>query len=265
MNMSAKKADRHVLYQKSVQEPEAELDFVSETFETLRGRPLELIREDFCGTAHTATAWVERGDAHRAIAVDLDGPTLQWGRENNLARLSEAQRQRIELYQTDVRTPPPVTPDAVLAMNFSYYLFLTREDMIEYFRTVRESLADDGILFLDCFGGSDAPKELREKRKCDGFTYIWEQASYNPINGQMQCYIHFRLPDGTRMDRAFEYYWRLWTIPELRECLADAGFAKSTVYWEGTDEDTGEGDGVFEPSEEGTADPGWIAYIVAEK
>jgi len=34
------------------------------------------------------------------------------------------------------------------------------------------------------------------------------------------------------------------------------------VYWEGVDED-GEGDGVFRRRSHGTADPAWIAYVVA--
>jgi hypothetical protein len=46
--------------------------------------------------------------------------------------------------------------------------------------------------------------------------------------------------------------------------LTEAGF-KATVYWEGTDEDTDEGNGIFVPATEGEADAGWIAYIVAEK
>ena len=53
-------------------------------------------------------------------------------------------------------------------------------------------------------------------------------------------------------------------MPELTEVLAEAGFAKSTVYWEVTDED-GDGDGEFTPEVQGEADAGWIAYIVAEK
>jgi len=42
-----------------------------------------------------------------------------------------------------------------------------------------------------------------------------------------------------------------------------AGFSQVDVYWEGTDEDTGEGDGIYTPTEQGDADAGWIAYIVA--
>ena len=120
------------------------------------------------------------------------------------------------------------------------------------------------VIFLDAYGGYEAPMVLEEKRECDGFTYIWEQASFNPIDGMMDCHIHFTFPDGSRMDRAFSYRWRLWTLPELREMLAEAGFRDIVVYWEGTDEDANEGNGIFEPAEMGDPDPGWICYIVAQ-
>jgi hypothetical protein len=38
-----------------------------------------------------------------------------------------------------------------------------------------------------------------------------------------------------------------------------------TVYWQGTDEETGEGNGIFDPATEGDADPGWISYLTAQK
>jgi hypothetical protein len=85
----------------------------------------------------------------------------------------------------------------------------------------------------------------------------------DPITGRTLCYIHFRFPDKSRIDKAFTYDWRLWSIPEVRELLAEAGFSSSTVYWQGTDED-GDADDVFEPAEEGDADLAWIAYIVAQ-
>ena len=81
----------------------------------------------------------------------------------------------------------------------------------------------------------------------------------------MTCHIHFEFPDKSRLEKAFSYDWRLWTLPEIRELLSEAGFADITVYWEGTDEESNEGNGIFEPTESGDADPGWICYIVAEK
>ena len=48
-------ADRHLLYEDSVQCAEAELDFVDGEFRRLRGRQGHVLREDFCGTANTST------------------------------------------------------------------------------------------------------------------------------------------------------------------------------------------------------------------
>jgi len=258
-------ADRHHLYQESVQDTEAEIDFVAETWAELRDRPAILLREDFCGTANTACEWVRRDPAHRAVGIDLDDEVLEWGELNNIAQLDADEQARIELLQQDVVEALPELADIILAMNFSYFLFNTRAAMLEYFRNVREGLVEDGVFFLDAYGGYDAPREIEEERECDGFTYIWEQASFNPIDSMMDCRIHYRFPDGSRIEDAFTYRWRLWTLPELRELLSEAGFSQVTVYWEGTDEEKNEGNGVYQPAEVGDADPGWVCYIVAQR
>jgi len=264
-NRMASGADRHHLYQESVQDTESEIDFIEETWAALRKRPAELLREDFCGTANTACEWVRRDPQHYAIGVDLDPEVLEWGRINNLESLEPRQQSRIRLQQRNVLDSPGELADIVLAMNFSYYLFLSREDLLEYFRCIHAGLVDDGILFLDAYGGYDAPREIEEERECEGFTYVWEQASFNPIDATMTCHIHFRFPDGSRIDKAFSYYWRLWTLPEIRELLVEAGFSDVTVYWEGTDHKNNEGNGIYQPATVGDADPGWVCYIVAQR
>jgi hypothetical protein len=261
----AELADRHYLYQESVQDTQSEIDFVEETWAELRDRPAELLREDFCGTANTACEWVRRDRGHRAVGIDLDGEVLEWGELNNIAQLDADQQARIELLQEDVVETLPEPADIVLAMNFSYFLFNTRAGMLDYFRNVREGLVEDGLFFLDAYGGYDAPRELEEERECDGFTYVWEQASFNPIDSMMDCRIHYQFPDGSRIDNAFTYRWRLWTLPELRELLDEAGFSQVTVYWEGTDREKNEGNGIYQPAEVGDADPGWVCYIVAQR
>jgi len=260
----AGKADRHVLYEDSVQCVEAEIDFVDDTFKSLRNRKARVLREDFGGTANTSCEWVRRRKRNRAIAVDLDRDVQDWGRKHHVAKLGDA-RERITLLNEnvlDVKTEPV---DIVLAMNFSYWIFKEREQMRRYFRSVRDSMVEDGVFFLDAYGGSEAFKEMRERTKYDDFTYIWDQASYDPITGEMVCKIHFSFPDGSRMKNAFTYDWRLWTLPEVREILLEAGFQRVTVYWQGDDEDSDEGNGEFEPAEHGEADEAWIVYITAEK
>jgi hypothetical protein len=261
----AEEADLHDLYQRAVQDVVTEIDFIEETWGELRRRPLELLREDFCGTANTACEWVRRDANHRAIGVDLDPDVLEWGRGHNLSALTPEQRERIRLVQGDVAAGTAEVPDAVLAMNFSYYLLMERAQLGAYFRSVHDNLVADGIFFLDAYGGYEAPMVLEEKRECDGFTYVWNQLSFNPIDSRMECSISFEFDDGSALKDAFRYYWRLWTLPELRELLLEAGFARATVYWEGTDEESGEGNGVYEPAETGDADPGWVCYLVAEK
>ncbi len=261
----AEKADRHTLYEISVQNTEAEFEFIDSTFKRLRRRRPITLREDFCGTANMSCEWVRQRKKNAAIGVDLDEDVLVWGRANNIKRLQPSAQQRITLLRDNVLKVKTNPVDVIVAMNFSYQIFNDRDTLRTYFRHARRGLVDDGIFFVDAFGGYEAYRELEEKTKQDGFTYIWDQASYNPINGEMVCYIHFAFPDKSKIRRAFTYQWRLWTLPELKEVLEEAGFRNVTVYWQGTDEDTGEGNGVFEPATVGDADAGWICFLSAEK
>ena len=261
--------DRHLLYQHAVQDVESEIDFVTQTWSELRDRPAEFLREDFCGTANTACEWVCRDANHHAIGIDLDEEVLEWARLNNLALLDEDQSERIELLNENVMQARPGLVDIILAMNFSYYLFLNRDELRDYFANVLEGLVSDGVFFLDAYGGYEAPMVLTEPRECvddegNEFTYIWDQAEFNPIDSCMSCHIHFEFADKTRMEKAFSYYWRLWTLPEIREILYEAGFSQVDIYWEGTDEEKNEGNGIYTRSETGGADPGWVCYIVAQ-
>jgi SAM-dependent methyltransferase len=259
----AERADIHDLYQRSVQCVEAEIDFVDDTYRSLRGRRARVLREDFCGTANTSCEWVRRRKRNRAIGVDISQEVLEWGRSHNVSALGSGAK-RLQLVCADVMQAQTEPADALLAMNFSYWLFQDRGSLRAYFERTRANLAEDGVLFLDAYGGSEAIRITRDRHKYDGFTYIWDQAFFDPITNHMRCHIHFRFPDGSRLDEAFSYEWRLWTLPEIREVLLEAGYARATVYWQGTDEETGDGDGVFEPAEEGEPDPDWIAYVVAE-
>jgi cyclopropane fatty-acyl-phospholipid synthase-like methyltransferase len=259
----AAKADIHQLYEDSVQCVEAEIDFVDQTYKKLRGRTARTLREDFCGTMNTSCEWVRRRKDNQAWCVDLDRKVLAWGKTHKISQLERPQQERITIIREDVRTvqTPPV--DIVLAMNFSYWIFKTREAMVGYFRHVHASLADKGVFFLDSFGGHESYKEMLETTRYKGFTYVWDQNKYNPITGDATFHIHFRFPDGSAIDKAFSYEWRMWSLPELTEMLSEAGF-RPAVYWEGTGKD-GHGNGIFSKTTRGEADASWIAYIVAEK
>ncbi len=255
-------ADRHELYQRSVQAVEGDTRWLARYFRKRTGRTARILREDFCGTFALACEWVRLHRENRAVGVDLHGPTLAWGRKHNLAQLDEAQRARVRVLRADVRSAPGPKADLTVAMNFSYSVFKTRDDLRAYLRAARRGLRPGGLFLLDAWGGSDVQKELRENRRCSGFTYVWDQASFDPVSHDIVCKIHYRFDDGTWLRNAFVYEWRLWTLPELRELMAEAGFADVRVLWEGTDQQTLRGNGIYREIRRGEADPAWIAYVV---
>ncbi|MDQ7075584.1 MAG: class I SAM-dependent methyltransferase [Gammaproteobacteria bacterium] len=261
----AEKADRHDLYQRSVQGVEFELEFVQETFKALRGRWPHRLREDFCGTALSACEWVKLNPAHSAVAVDIDAEVLAWGEAHNVAEMSVDEQQRIELLSADVLTVETDRVDICQALNFSYWLFQERAQMKAYFQRVHSCLKKDGLFFLDSFGGFEAHQTQEEVRELEGFTYIWQQAEYNPVTADMQCYIHFEFEDGSRLNQAYAYRWRLWGAKEIRELLLECGFSKTRIYLQAFDPETDEPLDEFVESERCEDVACWIAYLVAEK
>lgn len=263
--MTAATSDRFDLYERSVQEPTAECEFIEQVWREKRRRKPRQIREDFCGTAAVCASWIQRHRENNAVGVDLDQPTLDWGLNRIRRALSPSQLKRLRLLRDDVRRGAVRNIDAVLAMNFSHFIFQTRAELRRYYKSVHRSLKRDGVFILDAYGGSESFEEMQEERDLDGFTYVWDQNHYNPITNHVVNHIHFKFPDGTKMERAFTYDWRLWTLPELQEILLEAGFKSVSVYWEGTDDTTGEGNGEWAETRLGEACQGWIAYLAAMK
>ena len=230
---TAKTADKHDLYQRSVQDPATEVFFINRFFKAIRKRAPLTLREDFCGTALLATAWAKAGPRRIAVGVDLDPAVLEYARTHRLEKLDASAARRVGLMQADVRNGPPGPFDAVIAFNFSWQVFKTRELLRSYFGAARGALAEDGVLMLDLMGGWLAMQRRQERRVLKGgVTYVWEHERFDAITHHLQCAIHFELPDGRRLKRAFTYDWRLWTLPEVTELLREAGFAEVDVLWD---------------------------------
>ncbi|MBL9077278.1 MAG: methyltransferase domain-containing protein [Planctomycetes bacterium] len=264
--LTARTADRHVLYQRSVQAAETDAACYARWFKKYTGRDLRVLREDFCGTALLACHHVKRHRDNRAIGVDLHGPTLAWGRIHNVRPLLDAEQQRrLLLLQQNVLEVRSPKADAILALNFSYSVFKTRRELGAYIVNCHRSLKPGGMLFLDAWGGPDVLKQQTDRTRHKGFTYLWEQRRYDPISHEIVCAIHFEFPDGTKFRDAFVYDWRLWTLAELRELFEAAGFEDVHVLWEGTDKKTGTGNGVFRRKERGDMDEAWISIVVGRK
>ena len=155
--------------------------------------------------------------------------------------------------------------DIVSACNFSYWVFKTRDKLKKYFKNTYKCLKKDGLFILDAFGGYEAHQELEERTKHKNFTYVWDQHSFNPVTNDLTCFIHFEFKDKSKLNRAFKYEWRLWSLTEIKECLKESGFKSVDFYMQGWDEKKNEETERFYKTKKCDADPGWLAYIIAKK
>jgi hypothetical protein len=64
--------------------------------------------------------------------------------------------------------------------------------------------------------------------------YTWEQREADMLTAMVTNVLHFQVEvDGdviARHPEAFVYRWRLWSVPELRTAMAEAGFIDTSVY-----------------------------------
>lgn len=257
---TARTADRHELYQLSVQAPDYEVKMLQRMYKRAYGKRALTMREDFCGTALLCATWVASDTQRTATGVDFCADTLAWGKEHNISPLGEA-AERITLLQEDVRTKRSGRYQIVNALNFSYWTFDSRQELARYFRSVHESLDEEGIFLCDSYGGWEATQPMLEPRDVSaGFRYIWDQDSFDPITHRVVNHIHFEFKDGSKMKKAFSYDWRYWSLPEIRELLLEAGFSEVRIYWDQADEDEEEN---YKRTRTAENQPGWLAYVVA--
>jgi len=266
----ASQADVHALYERAVQGPDADVEFFAKTYRELRGAEPKVMREDFCGTAKLCATWCRVDESYQAVGVDLDEPTIESGRARHM---TDDVVDRVTLICEDVRNVASPKADVTCAMNFSYCVFKQREELKSYLASTRKGLKKDGMLVLEIYGGLEAMQELEEDRELDdGITYVWDQDAFDPLTHETLCHIHFDFPDGSRIEKAFTYDWRWWTVPELRDLLMEVGYSDVRLYWEDMEDDeddedemvgTGEYIDVTDESQENQES--WLAYVVALK
>jgi len=259
----AERVDLYDLYEAAVQDPEGDVALLQRMYRTYYDRDPRVLREDFCGTAALCCAWVKADAENRAFGIDIDPGPLAWARKKSFPKLGPEGAARVALLQGDVREVKHEAVDVTVGFNFSYFVFQDRADLLVYFRRAFESLRPRGLFVIDLYGGADSQRTLTESRDHDEFDYVWDQDVFDPIHNRAVNYIHFEFPDGSRIERAFRYDWRLWSIPELRDALHDAGFSRTEPYWERTDRKSNEGTGVYYRAKRAPDDPAWVAYIAA--
>lgn len=262
----AQTADKHLLYQNSVQAPEEDVRMFTRAYQdAFRCTPLRL-REDFSGTGAVCAAWVRSRPDREALGIDLDPETIAWGLEHNVSELTAAQQHRIQLRQGDAREVSRWKADVVVVGNFSFYTLLERVHLKDYLQSARKNLRAQGVLLLQMMGGWEVMQPERwEHRKFPGFSYYWQQDGFDPITHHGLCHIHYAFKDGSILKDAFSYPWRIWSIPEVRELLEEVGYTRSEVYWADTDHDTGGTTGLYKRRKHAPAEAAWLAWVAAIK
>jgi hypothetical protein len=262
--------NKYALYERSVQSPELHVRWLNKMFLELRARPPRSLREDFSGTFLLCREWVRYHPQNTAIAIDLDPEPLEYGKATHFPGLTKGQKKRITLRQADVVKVRAEKVDLISVGNFSYFIFKERESLRAYFVNCLRGMQQNGVILLELAGGPGMIQTGREQRampwpgsKTKKFTYVWDQKSFDPISNEAKYGIHFKLPNGRWAKNAFEYDWRIWSVPETREILREAGFSSSVVFWETSHR--GHGTGEYARTESGDNAYSWIAYVAGLK
>jgi hypothetical protein len=218
--------DRHDLYEICVQSPRD----LAPMLRAIHGASPRTLGEDFAGTAALSYLWVESDSDARAIAVDLEASAL----------MRRRQHPRVARLVGDARAAGAEHPcDILFVGNFSIGYLHTRGELVGYLRHARSRLSARGVFVCDTYGGESAflvGDVTRDHRLPDGrrVRYTWEQREANPLTGMVTDVLHFQVDRGgdieLRLPDAFVYRWRLWSVPELRDAMAEAGFAATEIY-----------------------------------
>lgn len=253
---------KYFFYEHSVQSPKLHVKLLRKWYKELKGRHPKTLREDFCGTFAISHEFVSCSKDNRAWAIDLDTEPLMYGMRERLLKSPLELQNRLELLRQDVRTATRPQVDLAVACNFSFQVFQDEKNLGTYFNAVHRSLNTDGIFILEVAGGPGFIEKTKDYRKVRAgrlsWRYIWDQQFFDPITRRSKYAIHFEPKNAKPMKNAFTYDWRLWTIPELRHHLSEAGFKETCVFWEVAENE-------YVRSESGENDFAWIAHVVGIK
>lgn len=253
--MPSPRLDKYALYELAVTNAAALARFLG----AVHGRAPRVLCEDFSGTGALARAWVELSSAHRAIALDRDPAVLK-----RVPPTPGLQTLVADALRARARA------DVIAATNFPVGYLQTRKDLLAYLRRARARLRPRGVFVCDMYGGDGAFTPMRQRRRVRTaqaiVEYTWEQIEANAATGMVRNAIHFRVPGGRTLRNAFTYHWRLWSVPELRDAMLEAGYRRVDVYdrlGDGIDQD---GRLLVRPLRDCDGlDPTWVAYVAGRK
>ncbi|MBX3356856.1 MAG: hypothetical protein KF745_00355 [Phycisphaeraceae bacterium] len=254
-----RRLDRFDLYELCAQAPDQEARFLH----AVHGARPRVLRDDFAGPGAVARAWTRIVPRAGAIAVDLDPEPMAKCRAS----------PGVECLRADA-TRTRRRADVIAAFNFALCELSDRAALLRYLKNARASLTPRGVFACDLYGGAEAYTPGSYTRRLRGpagerIEYTWTQRSADILTARVVNTMTFRLRDpGSTRDRvlkdAFTYRWRLWTMAEVREAMAEAGFPSTEVYDRYADAIDSRGGMIVRPVSSGPElGDNWVVYIVA--
>jgi hypothetical protein len=271
----------HDLYERSVTNPAALVAFILAAYSEGSTHNPKVLREDFSGSAALAKHFAASSRARRAIAVDRDPIPL-----------AHAAGPRMTLVLADVLEAKD-RADIIAATNFALGYSHTRAALITYLRHAHACLARRGLFLADIYGGHTAfrtgswTRTIRHPQ-LGTFLYRWNQREADPTTGMVRNSIDFGITTRAKKKTtsrsatksapatkwtkdAFTYHWHLWSMPELRDALTEAGFKHIDFYDSLGDALDHRGNAYIrplrpEPASKGIGIPmdrDWVVYAVA--
>jgi SAM-dependent methyltransferase len=220
--------DRHALYELCAQNPARD----ARMLRALHAGEPRVLGEDFSGTGAISRAWAGLFPGARAVAVDHDPEVLARARGAPGVKAVCADVMRVR-----------ERVDVIGVLNFSICELHDRARLVAYLAHARARLRRAGVFVADIYDGSDAfaTGVVSQRVRLPGrgparfVRYQWEQRHADPTTGRVVNAMHFTLPPTAsrpreRLQDAFVYDWRLWSVPELRDAMAEAGYAATEVF-----------------------------------
>ncbi len=276
--------DKHDLYELCVQSPRHAVPLLR----AIHAGGGRVLGEDFAGTGALSREWCRTVPGGRAIAIDLDESVLERCRAKWQAEGGDA--GAITTIAADLLAPRDdlsnLKADVIFTGNFSIGEIHDRPALIAYLKRTLQRLTEGGAFICDTYGGESAfltgsverthtpPSPLHaapaaRHARPQQIVYTWEQRDADPLTGRVTDVLHFRLFEGKDIvadfPDAFIYNWRLWSVPELRDAMLEAGFARTAVYAQLPDAVDDDGEAYIRPIEDPAEelDDSFNVYIAA--
>jgi hypothetical protein len=162
-----------------------------------------------------------------AIGMDYDFETIQWGMENNVNNMQSGS-DRVKLIQQNVLDAydPNEKFDIICSLNYSHTLLNKRNDLVKYFKNVRNNISK-GVYVIDFFGGPHTYSDHRHNNSSDNYVFIGK--SMNITTNISLCSLNFKTIDNKYIP-LFSYNFRVYSLIELYEALSEAGFNEYKIF-----------------------------------